>query len=394
MFRLEGGILKRFFFLLVVSFLVFSVLTMGVAAWSNGGYSDDPSNPDYGTHDWIAEHALDWLPSDEKEYIENNLTLYLYGTELPDNYQAEDGIGDAFNHHLYYFSDGTLQGSPIAVRASAEYDLALNYLRENDFENATKHAGIMAHYITDVAVFGHVMGSYTDWGAEEHHSGYENYVNSRTNNYTSDFVSYLSFDGSLDTITAYNATLELASDTTFDEDGELTCVWMDQNYNWSNPTFMDRCGESLNLAVNYLTDVLHTLYVSRITKIPSSITCNVSSTSFIVGENVTISGEINASESTEVTIKVSTDEGETWDTLTTMTTGSEGNYSHTWTPTSAGSYQLKASWPGNEMYTEAVSGAVAVTVEEAGSNITWIVGIGVIGGIAVIILLSRFIKRV
>ena len=30
-----------------------------VLAWSNGGYSDDPSNPNYGTHDWIAEHALD-----------------------------------------------------------------------------------------------------------------------------------------------------------------------------------------------------------------------------------------------------------------------------------------------------------------------------------------------
>lgn len=28
-------------------------------AWSNGGYSTDPSNPKYGTHDWIAERALD-----------------------------------------------------------------------------------------------------------------------------------------------------------------------------------------------------------------------------------------------------------------------------------------------------------------------------------------------
>jgi hypothetical protein len=30
-----------------------------VSGWSNGGYSANPSNPDYGTHDWIAEHALD-----------------------------------------------------------------------------------------------------------------------------------------------------------------------------------------------------------------------------------------------------------------------------------------------------------------------------------------------
>jgi len=37
-----------------------------VSGWSNGGYSAAPANPDYGTHDWIAEHALDWLPLAEK----------------------------------------------------------------------------------------------------------------------------------------------------------------------------------------------------------------------------------------------------------------------------------------------------------------------------------------
>ena len=63
-------------------------------AWSNGGYSADPSNPDYGTHDWIAEHALDWLPADQKQYILENLDDYLCGTELPDNGGAPDGIGD------------------------------------------------------------------------------------------------------------------------------------------------------------------------------------------------------------------------------------------------------------------------------------------------------------
>jgi len=30
-------------------------------AWSSGGFSSDPSNPKYGTHDWIAQHALDWV---------------------------------------------------------------------------------------------------------------------------------------------------------------------------------------------------------------------------------------------------------------------------------------------------------------------------------------------
>ncbi len=47
---------------------------------------------------------------------------------------------------------------------------------------------------------------------------------------------------------------------TFDADGDLTCVWMDQHYNWNNATFRNRAGESLNLAANAVADVLHTFH--------------------------------------------------------------------------------------------------------------------------------------
>jgi len=239
-----------------------------VEAWSNGGYSSDPSNPDYGTHDWIAQHALDWLPTEEKQYILNNLVAYLYGTELPDN---PGGIGDTTKHHIYYWSNGSLQDDASAVRASEEYQTALNFLKSGDFENAARSAGIMSHYIVDMAVFGHVMGTDTDWRAEEHHSDYESYVDQRTSTYEDEFNLYLVFDGNLSIISVYDAVNNLGFDTTFDVDGDLTCVWMDQNYDWSNPIFKDRCGESLNLAVNYLADVLHTLYITYIPEFPTAM---------------------------------------------------------------------------------------------------------------------------
>jgi hypothetical protein len=237
-----------------------------VFGWSNGGYSDDPFNPKYGTHDWIAEHALDYLPSEEKQFILDNLAAYLYGTELPDNSQAPDGIGDTGKHHVYYFANGSLQEDDAAVRAEEEYEAAVAYVKADDMVNAAKRLGVMSHYIVDVAVFAHVMGSETDWGSENKtlHSSYENYVNTRTNSYTDEFNSFLSFDGELTEISAYNATLMLAYDTTFYVDGNLTCVWMNQNYDWSNPTFRNRCGESLNLAVNLLADVLHTFYIKEV----------------------------------------------------------------------------------------------------------------------------------
>jgi hypothetical protein len=130
---------------LILCMLVASFSVSTVGGWSNGGYSADPSNPDYGTHDWIAEHALDWLPENEKAYIANNLATYLYGTELPDNWQANDGIGDTMKHHVYFSANGTLEDDAAAVRAYESYTLTLSYLAAHDFVNASKHAGIMTH---------------------------------------------------------------------------------------------------------------------------------------------------------------------------------------------------------------------------------------------------------
>lgn len=234
------------------------------SCWGNGGYSADPSNPDYGTHDWIAQHALDWLPTAEKQYVLDNLAAFLYGTELPDRPSSSGGIGDTTNHHVYFHSDGTLQDDASAVRAQEEYENAVEFVNGGDLVNAVKGLGAVAHYICDVAVFGHVMGSSTDWGSETHHSDYENHVNAETGNYTSELDTYLVFDGALTVETAYHAAVQLANDTTFDLNGDLTALWMDQNYDWTNAAFKDRAGESLNLAANAVADVLHTFYVDHV----------------------------------------------------------------------------------------------------------------------------------
>jgi hypothetical protein len=229
--------------------------------WSNGGFSADPLHPDYGTHDWIAEHALSYLPANEKQYLTDNLQVYLYGTELPDNAQVSDGIGDTTKHHVYYSSTGTVTDDVAADRAQIMYDTALADLRAGKTADAAKAAGAMAHYISDVAVFGHVMGKATAWGAEKHHSDYEDHIDDNTGSYQSGFTSYLEYDGSLSSISAYNATLLVANNTVFGGTSGEGCVWMDTNYGWSNTAFSSRSGESLNLAVNAVADVLHTLYL-------------------------------------------------------------------------------------------------------------------------------------
>jgi hypothetical protein len=69
------------------------------------------------------------------------------------------------------------------MRASKEYDLALSYLEANDFVYAAKYMNIMAHYIIDLTVFGHVMSSNTAWRTEHHHCEYKSYVKTRNNSY-------------------------------------------------------------------------------------------------------------------------------------------------------------------------------------------------------------------
>ena len=159
---------------LILLIVATAFLAAEASGWSNGGYSADPTHPDYGTHDWIAEHALDWLPTQEKQFVLDNKAVYLYGTELPDNNQAADGIGDTTKHHVYFSSSGILQDDVAAVRAREEYAKAVSAFNAGNRAEAAKRLGVMAHYIAEMAVFGHVMGASTAWGTEQHHSDYEN----------------------------------------------------------------------------------------------------------------------------------------------------------------------------------------------------------------------------
>ena len=236
--------------------------------WSNGGYSANPASPDYGTHDWIADHALDWLPLAERQWILDHKAAFLFGTETPDRRGCGDCIGDTNKHHVYYHRDGSVQDDAAAKRAGQVYDQALAALPSGNWTRVAVLVGAMTHYIADLAVFSHVMGSSTEWGSEVHHSGYESYVNARTSSYVSEFSALLAFDGDLHGRGPYDAALLLAFDTTF---GGLTgrnATWMDQHYDWSNTEFRNRVGQSINLAVNYLTDVLHGFWLAAGQPVP------------------------------------------------------------------------------------------------------------------------------
>ncbi len=63
----------------------------------------------------------------------------MYGTELPDNGVAQDGIGDTGKHHVYFLANGDVQDDASAVRAQQEYDNALSLFRAGEFLEARRN---------------------------------------------------------------------------------------------------------------------------------------------------------------------------------------------------------------------------------------------------------------
>jgi len=239
-----------------IMLLLVLLLAIGIqpqtSAWSNGGYSSDPDHPDYGTHDWIADKALAIQTMDASFLKTTYHARFLLGTEAPDNTAY---IGDSTNHHVYYYSSGDLQDGKSAIRASQMYQIALGYLASQDLGNAAYYIGAMTHYVADVGVFGHTMGSGTDWGTEDHHSDYEDFIQSMTGSLNSPTgVSLCDSD-------AYAATLDLADKITFGGGVIMPNIWMDTNYDWTNSTFVTSAMASLNSSVAAVAAVVNHLLV-------------------------------------------------------------------------------------------------------------------------------------
>ncbi len=239
--------------------LIIALTPYCACAWSNGGYSAYPDDPDYGTHDWIADMALA-LQSEDASFLQTTYhTDYLLGTEAPDN---PDFIGDSVNHHVYYYASGTLQDDASADRASVMYDLALERLESGDFSVAAYYIGAMTHYIADVGVFGHTMGAYTDWGTEVHHADYEGEFETMLDTLTPPS------DITLGDLSAYDVTVALARDITFGESDIQANVWMDTNYDWSDTVFHDSAMASLYGAVSAVAAAVNHLMVEATCDLP------------------------------------------------------------------------------------------------------------------------------
>lgn len=243
-------------------------------AWNNGQAGNtgtntaaECKNPPYATHDWIADHALDILPGDEKAWLVPHRAVYLIGTEAPDNRAIRlscgvphRGYDDRSRGHSIEWNAAVtemLNDRP-AVRAQEEYDKAVIAFHQGEPAHAAFYLGAMAHYIGDVSQYGH------SWRNETHHSDYETWAAKLTSSFSGGtFESAIDLD-SLSRRTPYTAARRV-SRATFagdDDDDILPAPRMDALFSSKPEEFMESVGASLNVGVNELADVLHTFYLN------------------------------------------------------------------------------------------------------------------------------------
>ena len=137
------------------------------------------------------------------------------------------------------------------------------------------------------------------------------------------------------------------------------------------------------------------LLLEPLMKIASNITLGISSSSITLGESVTVSGTVSNSTGAiagvAVTIQYKT--GTTaWTNITTVTTDSTGSYTYDWTPTKAGTYEIKASWAGDADTYGAES--EVKTLEVASGPIPILVIVAALAVVAVVVAIAVYLLKV
>jgi endonuclease YncB( thermonuclease family) len=116
-------------------------------------------------------------------------------------------------------------------------------------------------------------------------------------------------------------------------------------------------------------DASSTIVSLTVTKLPSTITCNASTTTITIGDNVTLRGEVlPIRPGIDVTLQYQIESG--WFDIQSVVTDAQGQYMYLWTPSAGETYQIRAICSEDNTYTGAVSAIQSLTVEKRSVTIT------------------------
>lgn len=142
------------------------------------------------------------------------------------------------------------------------------------------------------------------------------------------------------------------------------------------------------------TRVLHGLYRIR-SLYTSTVSINIDKSSVTVGSNVTVSGDINPPRAhVNVTIAFRAAGTQTWNTSRTVETLDNGNFSYVWSTTEIGSYELKASWIGDENTLPAESSVRTVNVESPPPDVLPYIIVAILLIVVAVVAIILYYKKI
>ena len=144
-----------------------------------------------------------------------------------------------------------------------------------------------------------------------------------------------------------------------------------------------------------VTDGNITVRGISVAKEDSEITLALSSEDVDVGDDVTMSGAITPVQGiVNVTIRYKEAGEVSWVSLANVLTNSESQYTYTWTTTEKGTYDIKASWPGDAdtWPDESATKRIRIRGEEEAMDIIPYVIAGIVAVIAIVAIAIYFVK--
>ena len=107
-----------------------------------------------------------------------------------------------------------------------------------------------------------------------------------------------------------------------------------------------------------------------IRKLTSSLTINVYPSTIIIGNYTVINGTLTPQKEANITIYYKAQTEENWKILNITQTNSQGKYTYQWTPTKCGTYEIMASWKGDQETKPANSSIETLEVTKIISELT------------------------
>ena len=248
------------------------------SAWGNGYavHPDDEIFTDapmtwqrtymYGTQDYLAEKAWKMLAEvapEEAEWISQR--EFFYGTELPDSRGYDESINDQLAQYLVFDEEGRLLDNKLANRAMNKYDEAVAALDRGAYGTASKWSGTVLSYIAEAGLFSKVMDDSTNGYPFQQHIQWLTKIVYPSDSFEEKYGKYVEYDGALEIISPYDATVRLGQATYLGmKGGSCSAGWMEENYDIEDPDFNACAGRNFNNIVNAQADVLHTIYQAGI----------------------------------------------------------------------------------------------------------------------------------